>query len=73
MLRYISQTGQLNTLLNEVREQWATDIVIYIQTNNAAIGAKHGDENITDVDILNQISWIEGDDNNAQAGAMEGV
>ena len=43
-------------------------MILYIQTNNAAIGAKHGDENITDADILNQISWIEGDDNNAQAG-----
>ena len=66
---YLPDGANSTLLLNEVREQWATDIVIlYIQTNNAAIGAKHGDENITDADILNQISWIEGDDNNAQAG-----
>ena len=66
---YLPDGANSTLLLNEVREQWATDIVIlYIQTNNAAIGAKHGDENITDANILNQISWIEGDDNNAQAG-----
>ena len=49
---YLPDGANSTLLLNEVREQWATDIVIlYIQTNNAAIGAKHGDENITDADI----------------------
>ena len=42
---YLPDGANSTLLLNEVREQWATDIVIlYIQTNNAAIGAKHGDE-----------------------------
>ena len=66
---YLPDGANSTLLLNEVREQWATDIVIlYVQTNNAAIGSKHGSENITDAEILNQISWIEGDDNNADAG-----
>ena len=53
---YLPDGANSTLLLNEVREQWATDIVIlYIQTNNAAIGAKNGDENITDAEILNQL------------------
>ena len=69
MSRYIPGWGELTDLLNEVRTQWSTDIVIlYVQTNNAATGTEKGTENITDSDILNQISWIEGDDNNANEG-----
>ena len=63
---YLPDGANSTVLLNEVRTQWSTDIVIlYVQTNNAATGSQNGDENITDADILNQISWIEGDDNNA--------
>ena len=63
---YLPDGANSTALLNEVRTQWSTDIVIlYVQTNNAAEGPDHGLENITDASVLNQISWIEGDDNNA--------
>lgn len=66
---YLPDGANSTSLLNEVRTQWSTDIVIlYVQTNNAAEGAQNGDENITDADILNQLSWVEGDDNNAAEG-----
>ena len=66
---YLPDGANSTALLNEVRTQWSTDIVIlYVQTDNAAVGAEHGTENITDANILNQISWIEGDDNNAGEG-----
>ena len=69
---YLPDGANSTVLLNEVREQWATDIVIlYVQTNNAATGSEHGDENITDVDILSQMSWIEGDDNNFGKGGLK--
>jgi predicted RND superfamily exporter protein len=66
---YLPDGANSTSLLNEVRTQWSTDIVIlYVQTNNAAEGSQNGGENITDANILNQISWIEGDDNNAAEG-----
>jgi len=66
---YLPDGANSTSLLNEVRTQWSTDIVIlYVQTNNAAEGAQNGEENITDANILNQISWIEGDDNNVEEG-----
>lgn len=69
---YLPDGANSTDLLNEVREQWATDIVIlYVQTNNAATGGEKGGENITDVDILSQMSWIEGDDNNAGKGGLK--
>ena len=69
---YLPDGANSTELLNEVREQWATDIVIlYVQTNNAATGSEKGDENITDVDILSQMSWIEGDDDNAGKGGLK--
>ncbi|MEE2624744.1 MAG: MMPL family transporter [Candidatus Thermoplasmatota archaeon] len=69
---YLPDGANSTDLLSEVREQWATDIVIlYVQTNNAATGGEHGTENITDADILSQISWIEGDDNNAGKGGLK--
>jgi len=72
---YLPDGANSTSLLNEVRTQWSTDIVIlYVQTDNAAIGADHGVENITDANILNQISWIEGDDNNAgESGYGKGL
>jgi predicted RND superfamily exporter protein len=69
---YLPDGANSTELLNEVRGQWSTDIVIlYIQTNNAASLGEHGTENITDAAILSQISWIEGDDNNAGNGQMK--
>ena len=50
-------------LLLEVREEWSTDIaVIYIRTENAFDSSS--ESNITDKEILDIISWVEGDDNN---------
>ena len=46
-------------------------MILYIQTNNAAKGSESGSENITDVEILSQISWIEGDDNNKGNGVLK--
>tara|TARA_B110000444_G_scaffold256526_1_gene293033 strand:- start:295 stop:3162 length:2868 start_codon:yes stop_codon:yes gene_type:complete len=61
-------------LLLEVREEWSTDItVIYIKSNNAVAPIdpdtgqpkwEKGEDNITDKAILEEISWVEGDDNN---------
>ncbi|MDP6334264.1 MAG: MMPL family transporter [Candidatus Poseidoniaceae archaeon] len=60
-------------LLMEVREEWSTDItIIYIQSNNAdpKLDEKgrpmwvQGEDNITDKAILEEISWVEGDDRN---------
>ena len=72
---YLPDGANSTDLLNEVRQQWSTDIVIlYVQTNNAATGSEKGLENITDSEILSQISWIEGDDNNrGQGGLKEGL
>lgn len=69
---YLPDGANSTELLNEVREQWSTDIMIlYVQTNNAAKGSESGSENITDADILSQISWIEGDDNNKGNGVLK--
>ena len=72
---YLPDGANSTALLNEVRTQWSTDIVIlYVQTDNAAEGAQNGVENITDANILNQISWIEGDNNNVdESGYGKGL
>ena len=50
-------------LLLEVRTEWSTDLaVIYITTPNAK--NPNDTTNITDEVILNEISWLEGDDRN---------
>jgi hypothetical protein len=50
-------------LLLEVRTEWSTDLaVIYIRTPNAF--NPNDTTNITNEAILNEISWIEGDDRN---------
>ena len=50
-------------LLLEVRTEWSTDLaVIYITTPNAK--NPNDTTNITDEAILNEISWLEGDDRN---------
>ena len=70
---YLPDGADSTELLLDVREApWATDIfILYIQTNNAATGNERGDENITDVNILSQLSWLEGDDNNRLAGGYQ--
>ena len=69
---YLPDGADSTELLENVREQWATDIVmLYVQTNNAASGSEKGTENITDENILSQISAIEGDDNNIQLSGYQ--
>ena len=56
-------------LLLEVREEWSTDItVIYIRTENAF--DLSSDANITDKEILDVISWVEGDANNVNGDSI---
>ena len=70
---YLPDGANSTDLLLEVREQWSTDIVLlYIHTNNAIDDeSSRGTENVTDVNILTQISWIEGDDMNSNAGGYK--
>ena len=80
---YLPDNAESTDLLKQVRTQWATDIMIlYVQTNNAIYEecpissgpADDGDyncrgtENIPNDDILQQLSWLEGDDNNRGEG-----
>lgn len=60
---YLPDGAESTELLLEVREDWSTDIaLIYIQTSNARFGSTGDDANITDEDVLREISRIEGDD-----------
>ena len=70
---YLPDGADSTELLLDVREApWATDIfILYIQTDNAATGNERGNENITDVNILSQLSWLEGDDNNRLASGYQ--
>ena len=64
---YLPEGAASTELLLEVRKQWSTDIsLIYIQTNNALYGDMQA--NVTNEDILREISWIEGDDDNIGGG-----
>ena len=70
---YLPDGADSTELLQQVREQWSTDIfMLYIQTDNAiADPSMRGTENITHVEILKQISWIEGDDQNRGIGGYQ--
>ena len=73
---YLPDDADSTDLLKQVRTQWSTDIMIlYVQTNNAIYDSCdsgipevdgdyrcRGTENITSVGILEQLSWLEGDD-----------
>jgi len=60
---YLPEGAESTDLLLEVREQWSTDIaLVYIQTNNALYGDENA--NITNENILKEISWVEGDSEN---------
>ena len=61
---FLPEGAESTDLLLEVREEWSTDVgFIYIKTPNAYEPEIYGNEfNITNVDILHEISWIEGDD-----------
>lgn len=65
---YLPEGAESTDLLLEVREQWSTDIaLIYIQTNNALYGDENA--NITNENILKEISWVEGDAQNVGESA----
>ena len=58
-------------LLKEVRTEWSTDIaIIYVRTPNAFDTANT--LNITNEAFLNEISWVEGDDNNVNGAGSTG-
>ena len=61
---FLPEGAESTDLLLEVREEWSTDVAfIYIKTPNAEDPDIYGsDYNVTNVDILHEISWIEGDD-----------
>ena len=67
---YLPDGAESTELLLEVREQWSTDIVLlYVHTNNAIDDPNiRGTEDITDVAILKQMSFLEGDDDNKAEG-----
>ena len=67
---YLPDGADSTELLLDVREQWSTDIVLlYIHTDNAIESqSQRGTENVTDVQILQQISFLEGDDDNKGFG-----
>ncbi|RAH15746.1 MAG: hypothetical protein CMB56_002740 [Methanobacteriota archaeon] len=60
---YLPEGAESTDLLLQVREQWSTDIaLVYVQTNNALYGDENA--NITNQNILREISWVEGDSEN---------
>ena len=61
---FLPEDAESTDLLLEVRSQWSTDVsFIYIKSPNAEDPDTFGNEtNITNVDILHEISWIEGDE-----------
>lgn len=68
---FLPEDAESTDLLMEVRTEWSTDIgIIYIQTRNAENPDIFTNEtsNITNVDILHEISWIEGDDERRAPG-----
>ena len=72
---YLPDGADSSDLLAEVREQWSTDVVIiYFQTGNAKASiSERTDENITSVDVLSQMSWIEGDDTSGEGTFDRGL
>jgi len=70
---YLPDGADSSILLQQVREQWSTDIfILYVQTDNSVDDpSSRGAENITSVEILKQISWIEGDDQNRGIGGYQ--
>jgi predicted RND superfamily exporter protein len=67
---FLPEGAESTDLLMEVRSEWSTDVgFIYIKTPNAYDPDLYGDDfNITNADILHEISWIEGDDENIKDG-----
>ena len=79
---YLPDGAESKDLLLEVREGWSTDIVmLYIHTENAIEGANRGtcetiddcEHNITHVDVLKQLSYLEGDDESGAGNYERGL
>ena len=72
---YLPDGAESKDLLLEVREGWSTDIVmLYIHTDNAIHDETlRGEENITDANILKQLSYLEGDDEGTQGNYERGL
>jgi len=72
---YLPDGAESKELLLEVREGWSTDIVmLYIHTNNAIEDEMlRGEENVTDMDILNQLSYLEGDEKSPPGNYARGL
>ena len=70
---YLPDGADSSDLLSEVREQWSTDVVIiYLQTGNSIASiSERTEENITSVNVLSQMSWIEGDDTSGEGPSIE--
>ena len=61
---FLPEGAESTDLLLEVRSEWSTDIsLIYIQSKNVDFPGDNS-TNISNVDILREISWIEGDSDN---------
>ena len=80
---YLPDGAESKDLLLEVREGWSTDIVmLYIHTPNAIEDesirgtcdeADDCEYNVTSVNVLNQLSYLEGDDNSGQGNYARGL
>ena len=79
---YLPDGAESKELLLEVREGWSTDIVmLYIHTDNAIEGGTRGtceeiddcEYNVTSVNVLNQLSYLEGDDDSSQGNYARGL
>ena len=79
---YLPDGAESKDLLLEVREGWSTDIVmLYIHTENAIDGPGRGtceaiddcEHNITHVDVLKQLSYLEGDDESGLGNYERGL
>ncbi|MBK70350.1 MAG: hypothetical protein CMB53_03010 [Euryarchaeota archaeon] len=72
---YLPDNADSTELLIEVREDWSTDVVmVYMQTGNAIHDTDlRTEQNITSLEVLKQMSWIEGDDSSPAGTYVKGL
>tara|TARA_Y100001970_G_scaffold215544_1_gene263699 strand:- start:66 stop:3284 length:3219 start_codon:yes stop_codon:yes gene_type:complete len=72
---YLPDNADSTELLIEVREDWSTDVVmVYMQTGNAIHDTNlRTEQNITSLEVLKQMSWIEGDDSSPAGTYVKGL